>query len=81
MLIGMKSITITQKGQIALPKELRSTKHFSNGKKLVVLSFEDRIELRPLDIFSESLKNSLLSEQSLAKEWLTKKEDKAWKNL
>ncbi|MDD3083495.1 MAG: AbrB/MazE/SpoVT family DNA-binding domain-containing protein [Candidatus ainarchaeum sp.] len=81
MLIGMKSITITEKGQIALPKELRENKNFSSGKKLVVLSFKDRIELIPLDKFSESLENSLLSEKSLAKEWLTKKEDIAWKDL
>ncbi len=58
MLIGMKSVTITEKGQIALPKELRENKNFSNGKKLVVLSFENRIELIPLEKFSESLEFS-----------------------
>jgi len=31
--------------------------------------------------FSESMQNTLLSEKVLAKEWLTKEEDKAWKNL
>jgi len=81
MLIGMKSVTITEKGQIAIPKELRQTKEFKNGNKLVVLSFEDRIELRPMKKFSESMQNTLLSEKVLAKEWLTKEEDKAWKNL
>jgi len=81
MLIGMKSVTITEKGQIAIPKELRKNKEFKNGNKLVVLSFEDRIELRPMKKFSESMQNTLLSEKVLAKEWLTKEEDKAWKNL
>ena len=81
MLIGMKSVTITEKGQIAIPKELRQNKEFKNGNKLVVLSFEDRIELRPMKKFSESMQNTLLSEKVLAKEWLTKEEDKAWKNL
>lgn len=77
----MRSVTITEKGQIALPKEIRKNKEFSNGKKIVILSFKDRIELRPLKQVSESLQNTLLSEDSLAKEWLTKEEDKAWAHL
>jgi len=79
--MGMKSVTITEKGQIAIPKELRKNKEFKNGSKLVVLSFGDRIEIRPITKISESLQNSLLSEKALAKEWLSKEEDKAWKNL
>jgi AbrB family looped-hinge helix DNA binding protein len=81
MLISLKSVTITKKRQIALPKELKNNKLFKNGNKLVVLSFNDRIELRPLKSISKSLENSILSENSLAKDWLSKEEDKAWKNL
>jgi AbrB family looped-hinge helix DNA binding protein len=81
MLISLKSVTITEKRQIALPKELKNNKLFKNGNKLVVLSFNDRIELRPLKSISKSLENSILSENSLAKDWLSKEEDKAWKNL
>jgi AbrB family looped-hinge helix DNA binding protein len=77
----MRSITITEKGQIALPKEIRKRKDFSNGKKIVILSFDDRIELRPLKQVSEAMANSILSEKSLAKDWLTKEEDKAWAHL
>lgn len=80
MLVGMKTITITDKGQIALPKELRQGK-FSNGKKIVVLAFEDKIELRPIEHINEKLLNTLLSEKSLMRDWNTKEEDKAWKKL
>ncbi len=30
---------------------------------------------------SEALENALLSEKSLAKDWLTEEEDKAWQDL
>jgi AbrB family looped-hinge helix DNA binding protein len=79
-LVGMKTITITERGQIALPKEVRRGK-FSNGKKVVVLTFEDKIELRPIEHVNEKLLNTLLSEKSLMKNWNTKEEDKAWKKL
>lgn len=81
MLLNMKSVTITDKGQIALPKEIQKNKNFSSGKKLVVLTFENKIELRPFENFSKSMQNTLLSEDSLKKGWLTKKEEKAWKDL
>ena len=33
------------------------------------------------EVFANRLSSALLSEKSLAKEWLSKKEEKAWKNL
>ncbi len=33
------------------------------------------------EVFANKLSSALLSEKSLAKEWLSKKEEKAWKNL
>lgn len=78
--MSMKTVTITEKGQIAIPKE--SIKGaFSSGKKVVVLTFSDKIELRPLEQVSEKMSNTLLSEKALMKNWLTKEEDKAWKDL
>lgn len=36
---------------------------------------------RAKSIYSERLSSALLSEKALAKDWLSKKEEKAWKNL
>lgn len=80
-LMDIKSATITDKGQIAIPRGIRSTKGFEKGAKIAILAFEDHIELRPMGQVSEKMINALASEKVLAKEWSTKKEDKAWKGL
>jgi AbrB family looped-hinge helix DNA binding protein len=80
-LIGIRTATITEKGQIAIPKEARKLKGFEEGTKIALISFNDRIELRPLDQISDRFATALASEESLAKEWSTKEEDEAWKDL
>jgi len=87
-LIGMKTATITEKGQIAIPKEMRDIDGFEEGDKVAIITYHDHIELRPLDqvrkkldFSKEGIQTAILSERSLAKIWLTKKEDEAWKNL
>ncbi|MEK6967525.1 MAG: AbrB/MazE/SpoVT family DNA-binding domain-containing protein [Nanoarchaeota archaeon] len=80
-MIGIKTATITGKGQIALPKQIRSLKGFYEGSKVAILSFADRIEIRPLNKGTESFFAALASEKSLAKDWLSKEDEKAWKNL
>jgi AbrB family looped-hinge helix DNA binding protein len=87
-LIGMRTATITDKGQIAIPKEMRELDGFEEGDKVAIISYNDHIELRPLDQVSkkldftkEGILTALASEKVLAKEWLTKEEDEAWKNL
>jgi AbrB family looped-hinge helix DNA binding protein len=77
----MKTATITDKGQIAIPKELRESKEFKEGAKVVILAFSDRIELRPLKQISDKLFTAIASEKSLAKNWLSKEDEKAWKDL
>ena len=84
-LLEIRSATITEKGQIAIPKESRKHK-FREGNKVAILTFDDRIEIRPFTKLSESLERegmqtALASEKSLAKEWLTPEEDMAWKDL
>ena len=79
MLIEMKSATITQKGQIAIPKDIR--KWFKIGSKVAILAFEDRVELRPMKQISEKMFTAIATEKSLAKDWNSKRDDKAWKNL
>ena len=80
-LIELRSITITPKGQIAIPKEVRKLSGFSEGKKVALLAFPDRIEIRPLAQLSERMFTALASEKSLAKDWNSHADDKAWKNL
>lgn len=81
MLKELKTATITEKGQIAIPKHVRQIQGFKEGTKIAILAFENRIELRPLKQFSEKMFTALASEKLLAKDWLSDEEEKAWKNL
>jgi len=80
-LLEVRTATITEKGQVAIPKNIRKMEGFKEGTKIAILAFEDRVELRPLGQFSEKMFTALASEKSLAKDWLSKEEDEAWKDL
>ena len=80
-LIEMRTATITEKGQVAIPKELRDSKEFKEGAKVIILAFSDRIELRPMKQISDKLFAAIASEKSLAKNWLSREDEKAWKDL
>ena len=80
-IIEIKTATITEKGQIAIPKDIRELEGFRQGQRIAVLAFDDRIELRPLKSIKSGRIAALLSEKALAKEWGTKEEDEAWKDL
>ncbi|HIH38768.1 AbrB/MazE/SpoVT family DNA-binding domain-containing protein [Candidatus Woesearchaeota archaeon] len=79
-LIEMRTATITEKGQIAIPKDVRK-KGFATGKKVAILAFEDRIEIRPMNQVNEKMMSAFASEKVLAKDWNSKDEEKAWKHL
>jgi len=59
MISDIKTATITSKGQIAIPKEMRSREGFREGQKIAILTFKDRIELRPLDQITDKLLQDL----------------------
>ena len=80
-LIEIRSATITEKGQIAIPRELRKAKGFKTGSKVVILSFKDHLEVRPMRQVSEKMATAIASEKSLAKDWNSKEDEEAWKNL
>ena len=80
-LIEVKTAKITEKGQIAIPKDIREIEGFEEGSKIAILAYDDRIELRPLKNIKSGRIAGLLSEKSLAKDWDTKEEDDAWKDL
>ena len=49
--------------------------------KIAILAFEDRVELRPLSKADESKFTALASEKVLSKDWDSKEDEEAWKNL
>ena len=81
LLIEMKTAKITEKGQIAIPKDIRRLEGFKRGSKVAILAFKNRIEIRPLKKINETTLTMLASEKILAKDWLAEEEDEIWKNL
>lgn len=79
-LLEIKSATITEKGQIAIPKDIRKN-GFRVGSKIAILSFKDHIELRPMEQISKKRFSAIASEKVLAKDWNSKEDEEAWKNL
>jgi AbrB family looped-hinge helix DNA binding protein len=65
---------MSSRGQVVIPLEMRHD--ISEGDKLIVIRRENEI------ILKKSIpENAILSEKSLSKIWLNKKEDEAWKDL
>lgn len=81
MLKEIRSATITEKGQIVIPREIRNVEGFKEGDKIAVLAYEGYIELRPMKNINEKIFTAVASEKVLAKDWDSKEDDKAWKNL
>ena len=77
----IRSATITEKGQIVIPKEIRKVEGFKKGTKIAILAFNDHIELRPLNQINEKTFTALASEKVLSKDWLSKEDEEAWKGL
>jgi len=80
-LVEIKSATITERGQIAIPKEIREREGFSEGTKIAILAYEDHVELRSMKQVNEKMFTAYASEKSLARDWNSKEDEKAWKNL
>jgi len=78
-LIDIKTGTITEKGQVVIPRALRE--QFQPGEKVAIIAYDDRIELRPLNTVDKALSCAYASEKTLKKDWNSKDEDEAWKNL
>ena len=65
---------MSSRGQVVIPRDMR--KGINEGDRLIVIRKDDEI------ILKKSINDlALLSEESLAETWLTKKEDEAWKDL
>jgi len=79
----IRTATITEKGQICIPNVARNLAGFREGTKISVVVYTDRVELRPLkkEKMNESLLCMLASENALAKNWMSKEDEEAWKDL
>lgn len=77
----IRTATITSKGQICIPNVARNLAGFKEGTKISIVVYNDRVELKPMKKFSETMLPALLSEEVLAEAWNTPKEDDAWKDL
>jgi len=79
----IKIVKITDKGQICIPNVARNLAGFEKGTKISVVVYSDRIELKPLqkEKLNDALFCMLASEEVLAKNWLSKKDEEAWKDL
>ena len=65
---------MSSRGQVVIPIEMREG--IKEGDKLIVIKKDNEIILKKS--FPET---ALWSEKSLAKTWLNKEEDEAWKDL
>lgn len=80
MLKEIKTVTLTSKGQIVIPKEMRKRGGFTTNSKIAILAFDDHLELRPMK-YLEKYFTMFASEKALAKDWLSKEDEKQWKYL
>ena len=80
---------ITSKGQICIPHVARNLVGFKEGTKISIVVYTDRIELKPMNNLKVTRKENindalfcmLASEEALAKNWLSKEDEEAWKDL
>lgn len=65
---------LSSKGQIVIPHGMR--KGLKEGDRMIIVKKDDEI------ILKKSIpEDSILSEKSLSRSWMNKKEDEAWKDL
>ena len=80
----LKTIKLSEKGQISIPKEIRKGMHLKKGDKLVLMANGEQLimqkadaVLKKLGIAEESLNNMLASQETLKKDW-DNKYDERW---
>jgi len=79
----IRTVRITSKGQISIPSIVRAKSGFKEGARINVVAYEDRVELRLMEKekMSDAMMAMLASEKVLAKNWLSKEDEEAWKDL
>ena len=79
----IRTATITSKGQICIPNVARTLEGFQTGSKVSIIVYGDRVEIKPFqkEKLNDALMCMLASEEALAKNWMSKEDQEAWKDL
>ena len=77
----IRTAKITSKGQVCIPNIARTLEGFKEGSKINIIVYQDKVELRPMKKMSDAMLAMLSSEAVLAKNWLSKEDEEAWKDL
>lgn len=78
----VKTIKMTESGQINIPLEIRKRAGLKEGTKIKVIAYKDRVELRSSEeVPEEVMLFYKLSEEALRINWDNPEEDEAWKDL
>ncbi len=78
----VKSVRVSEKGQIAIPVEIRQNAGIKKGDDLLLFVDEGRILLeKPPEKFRENFKGLLHLSSSVAKRLWDNKEDEIWDKL
>jgi len=91
MPVRIRTVTMSERGQIVIPEDMRKDLRLSGKEALVLIERGNELLMRKeSDVASnilrakpasEKMSSALLSEKALAKEWLSKEEDLAWRHL
>lgn len=80
----LKTIKLSDKGQISIPKDIRRGMHLKKGDKLVLVTKGEQLILQKADLFlkklgieEESIGTMLLSQETFKKDW-DNKYDERW---
>lgn len=88
----IRTVSVSSKGQIVIPEEMRKDLAIKEGTKLVMIEKDGKIVVEKESALLPKLENLgkeekekmlwlLVAETSLSKDWLNEKEDAAWKDL
>ena len=74
--MDLKTIKLSEKGHISIPKDIREGMHLKKGDKLILVARGEQLILQKADSFlkklgmkEESIGTMMLSEESLKKDW------------
>ena len=75
----MKTIKVSEKGQIALPQTMRETLGIEQGDELIIIRDNDALVIKKVkrENFSDLLKHS----EKVAKKLWDNKEDEVWNDV
>ena len=82
--MDIKTIKLSEKGQISIPKDIREGMHLKKGDTLILITKDGQLILQKADILlnnlkvdKESIGTMMLSEETLDKDW-DNKYDERW---